>query len=106
MRKPKHLFRDMTAKEVEELWTKLVERVDKEERNLQRCMTSDGEGVRFLARDEFNKAFHQKQAFEEARFMLVDLLSKKDNVCKCGHREVDHKGSSDGCSLCGCDDFE
>ena len=27
-------------------------------------------------------------------------------LCKCGHRESDHPGATDGCRRCGCDDFE
>jgi hypothetical protein len=78
MKKPKHLFRPMTAKEVEEFWTDLYEAATMRESRIKGMLTDDKQGVRWMMYNDFNAVSHQKDAFEQARHMFIDILARKD----------------------------
>jgi hypothetical protein len=77
MRKPTHLFRAMTAEEVEVLWTRLYNASKEAETRSERCVTDDGQGLRFLFQRDYDNWRLTHSAFEQARHMFVEILAEK-----------------------------
>lgn len=76
-KKPKHLFRAMSAKEVEEFWTRLHDADEKAEAVIKRSLTGDGQGIRWFAQQEFLLGMERAQTFRQARHYLVEILARK-----------------------------
>lgn len=79
MKKP-HIptcVRALSKEEVAEVWLSLKAEADKAEHLIKASTTSDGEGVRWLGRDQFNRATYRKDALEHARHVLLDRCDRK-----------------------------
>ncbi len=77
VRKPKHLFRSLSAKEVEAFWTILKEKADTAQHLYDRCLTDDKQGFRFLHREDAENYWGRKTCLEGVRYLFDELLAKK-----------------------------
>lgn len=76
-KKPKHLFREMSAKEVEEFWTWLHDEAKKRVATQQVLMTDDKQGVRWLCHDEYAASAVTESALLAVRHKFVEMLAKE-----------------------------
>lgn len=70
---PTPSFRSLSAEQVEELWKRMKSYSEERERLMERCLTSDREGIRMLHIKAYDQAFHEKQASDTMRFMLLEV---------------------------------
>jgi hypothetical protein len=77
MSKPIHLFRPLSAKEVEKLWTKLFDEAVDAQNRMERCYTDDKQGIRILHRAECERQQARAEWLNHARHILVDIIAKE-----------------------------
>jgi hypothetical protein len=74
---PKRLKKSLSVAEVEVLCDWLRKQQAIGERRMKDYETSDGQGIRWTARDEHSQEFYRERYMREVHYKLVELLAEK-----------------------------
>lgn len=70
-------IRALSKEEVAELWEELRARSDRAKAMQNACMTDDKQGIRWLARGEFERASYEEEHMDKARHLLLDICARQ-----------------------------